>query len=181
MEWRAIPDYPGYEVSRRGIIRKQASGYVYGTTAKLRVNGKQKWCSGRKFARAVFGDMPADLPPVPSPFIVVSPASAGTPAPAPAPAPDIAFPAPPLDEVMRSERDAARAALDEARQSLALSRRVNGHQMALIDRLRSIINELEAGAPKPRRGRKRKEPAAELDYLPSAGDVDALTFEDGYF
>jgi hypothetical protein len=160
MEWRAIPGYPGYEVNRKGSIRNAASGYIYGTTANLKVNGKQKWANGTKLAAVIFAE--------PSP------------APAPAPAPE---PVPARDaekellyverdearaerdealrsmEVLRVERDEARAERDEARRSLELARRVNGHQMTLIDRLRSIIAELEAG-PKKRGGKRGRRPAA---------------------
>jgi hypothetical protein len=177
MEWRAIPDFPGYEVSRRGVIRKSSSGYVYGTTANLMVNGKRQWANGRNLARIAFGDMPADLTPVPSPFVAVSSASTGTPASAPAPDIAPAAPAPvrdPEKDVLRNERD-------DALNRLELARRVNAHQMALIERLRSIINDLEAASKQRReRDRKGKKRAVEPDNMPLSGAVDTLAFEEHF-
>jgi hypothetical protein len=74
--------------------------------------------------------------------------------------------------------------LSDARRSLALARRADGHLLALVAKLWA---ESTSGlAPPQSRGRgrghsrKRKEPADAPDYLPSAGDVDAWYFENDY-
>jgi hypothetical protein len=56
MEWRAIPDFPGYEINQRGIIRKTATGVRYGTRASLSVNGRVKWANGTKLAAVAFAE-----------------------------------------------------------------------------------------------------------------------------
>jgi hypothetical protein len=171
MEWRAIPDYPGYEVSKRGTMRNAKSGYIYGTNCCLKVGGRQKWVNGPKLARIAFAEPAgADLPPVPSPF-------------ASAPAPDTSChserseesndvdspPAPDADPAMKAMQEM----LDKTRRSLAAARRVNGHALALIEQQRAEIKRLAAAGK--RRGRKAGKPATDEDQ-----DIDlaALRFED---
>jgi hypothetical protein len=232
MEWRAIPDYAGYEINRSGVIRKVSSGYVMcgsGKYTQLSINGRQVRARRSDLLAAAFASKdaveqspaPAFVPvdtPVPAPD--VTPASTPVPDhdpkaaafaskeaveqfPAPASVPVVDTPAPATDVTPAStpvpdiapatpapasthgptrdpEKEALRADLDAARRSLELARRVNGHQMALIDELRTIISKLEVGVPKQQRGRKRKAPADATDYLPATGNVDARYFEDEY-
>jgi hypothetical protein len=70
-DWRDIPDYPGYQVNRQGTIRNVVSGYIYGQNPMLKVKGGGKWVNSHKLARIAFAEPAgADLPPVPSPFVV---------------------------------------------------------------------------------------------------------------
>jgi hypothetical protein len=86
----------------------------------------------------------------------------------PAPDPDL----PAIMDELRAERD-------DAQRSLALARRVNAHQMALIDKLRSVINELEALPPKKRRGRKAKPPAERDEFYTTAAGFDGSIHWEG--
>jgi hypothetical protein len=179
MEWRAIPEYPGYEVSRRGKLRNATSGYVYGQNCMLKVGGRPKWANGPKLARIAFAE-PADvdLPHVPSPFPASASALEQAPASAPVPAPvePIPAPAPAPDPLPKHDpaRQALQEMLDTTRRSLEIARRVNGHALALIGRQREEIKRLAAHAGK-RRGRKAVKPA-----INEGQDIDfaALRFED---
>ena len=192
MEWRGIPDYPGYEVNRKGVIRKAASGYVYGNNANLRINGRQKWVNGPKLAREVFAEPQADLPPVPSPFVALAPDPDATPVTAepdqvPASVPDpvtpepipatspVTAPVPEHDPAI----DALRDDLAKARRSLELARRVNGHQSALIVNLRARLAEYEGnlkkrGRPKAKSAKAREVPDAEEEafYEAESGNLE---------
>ena len=56
MSWRDIPGFPGYQINRRGMVRK-STGYVLsrnGTGYNLWLDGRRQWVSGRSLREKVF-------------------------------------------------------------------------------------------------------------------------------
>ena len=56
MSWRDIPGFPGYQINRRGMVRKN-TGYVLsrnGTGYNLWLDGRRQWVSGRSLREKVF-------------------------------------------------------------------------------------------------------------------------------
>lgn len=56
MSWRDIPGFPGYQINRRGMVRKN-TGYVLsrnGTGYNLWLDGRRQWVCGRSLREKVF-------------------------------------------------------------------------------------------------------------------------------
>ena len=76
MSWCDIQGFPGYQINRRGMVRKN-TGYVLsrnGTGYNLWLDGRRQWVSGRDLRERVFSQEDAATP-------AVSPESEFTPLP----------------------------------------------------------------------------------------------------